>query len=79
MFQYQGCKLYSLLILRGHLDYKHVHLHLSINQLWSVYILQFIHRMYTLYKFVHGMYAFYHFLHSIQHIHIQSTLFKNIP
>ena len=31
MFQYQGCKLYSLLILRGYLDYKHVHLHLFIN------------------------------------------------
>ena len=28
MFQYQGCKLYSLLILPGYLDYKHVHLHL---------------------------------------------------
>ena len=30
MFQYQGCKLYSLLILRGYLDYKHVHLHLHL-------------------------------------------------
>ena len=28
--EYQGCKLYSLLILRGYLDYKHVHLHLFI-------------------------------------------------
>ena len=30
VFQYQGCKLYSLLILRGYLDYKHVHLHLHL-------------------------------------------------
>ena len=30
MFQYQGCRLYSLLILRGYLDYKHVHLHLHL-------------------------------------------------
>ena len=30
LFQYQVCKLYSLLILRGYLDYKHVHLHLFI-------------------------------------------------